>query len=172
MPRGVKPKTDSRDEIAYENYRQNWGLIKKHMATGAYVEVLNAVERIIHARLMTYLTDCTEHDTSNLDYHDSTFNGLIRLWNKYQPNPINDKRYENLQAAVDTWRKKRNKGTHAGLKRVPGKQLTPFKDLESANKAACEEGILLAKSVQNWLDRVKYKMEKVEGKALLNSRHK
>lgn len=172
MPRGVKPKDSSRDQVAYENYAKHWGLIKKHMATGAYVEVLTSLEKIISARLLTYLTDFTPVDTANLKRHESSFHGLIKLWKHCEPNPIRDKRYDDLQTAVDSWREKRNTAVHDGLKRAPGKMLVPFGQLDVDNKIAADEGILLAKSVQNWLDRVKYKWEKKEKKSIPNPRHK
>jgi len=107
-----------------------------------------------------------------MSYHDSTFKGLIKLWKKYEPLPIKDKRFDDLQQAVEKWREKRNRGAHAGLKRVQGQKLLAFDELQEKNKAAAEEGILIAKSVQNWLDRVKYRAEKKEGKSLTNPRHK
>lgn len=104
MPRGVKPKGESRDDIGFANYSKLWGMIKKHMATGAYVEVITALEAIISARLWTYLEDFTDEDTSKLRPRDRSFGGLIKLWKKHEKDPIKDTRrgYYNLQRESST----------------------------------------------------------------------
>lgn len=173
MPRGVKPKGESRDHVLHFNYVKHWNLINEHMETGAYVEVLTALERIISAKLWSYLRDFTDTDVYALDNRESSFGGLIKLWKKHEVGPINDKRYEDLQSAVWEWRDRRNKGAHSGgLKRVPDLQLVSFKEIEARNKTAAEEGILLAKSVGNWLDRLKYNLEVKEKKSIPNRRHR
>lgn len=74
---------------------------------------------------------------------------------------------------MDNWRKHgRNVGIHDGLKSLPGDMLKPFSVTKDENRKAAEEAVMLAHALRRWLDRVKYSVEKKEGKTLPNSRFK
>lgn len=78
MPRNVKPKGEDRDEAKYQAYRQYWGQLPKHMATGAYVQVIAMVEHIIMDRLWSYMVNVRSlngEEVSKLDFGKLIKNG-------------------------------------------------------------------------------------------------
>jgi hypothetical protein len=175
MPRNVVPKGDLRDNKRYNNYRQGWGRIRKSMGVGDYKEVITTLEEIIIDRILSYLVNLRGVAPDTLTREYENFARCIKTWKKFEQEPIRDKFFADLQEEVDKWREKsRNRAIHrgSGIKSLRGREPKPFEEVNEANRFAAEEGIRLAKSVQNWLDRVKYHEEKRVGRVLDNPRHR
>ena len=132
----------------YFSCRAAWGQIKKAKAHGYYVEAIALEESIISDRLISYLVRVEEIKPD--DRCTKYFGQLIAKWRKCVPQPIKDKDFPDLQAAVEEWSKKRNKMVHGMAKSIPGAEHQDILEFKKEAEFVAMQGEKLANSLQNW----------------------
>lgn len=99
----------------YFSYREAWGRIRKARVYGFYFEAVTLEESIISDRLISFLlhAGAIKPGAHSEKY---SFGQLVRQWTELVPEAIPTKHFPDLRAAVDDWRKRRNKIVHGIVK--------------------------------------------------------
>ncbi|MBA2376824.1 MAG: GIY-YIG nuclease family protein, partial [Rubrobacter sp.] len=138
----------------YLSYREAWARIKAAQGHGFYLEAVTIEESIISDRLIRYLLSVNAIELKDDSHRYPPFGQLIQLWKQERPEPITSRGVDNLQEAVDHWRRHRNNIVHGLVKSNPG---TPTEDIDDflwAARQAAAEGEKLAKAVSQWCAKV------------------
>ena len=106
------------------------------------------VNRYISDRLISYLVRVEEIKPD--DKCTKYFGQLIAKWRKRVPQPIKNKDFPDLQAAVEEWSRKRNKMVHGMAKSVPGANHQDILEFKKEAEFVAMQGERLANSLQNW----------------------
>lgn len=151
--KGAIPVPDG-NAAKYFSYREAWGRIKKAQGHGFYLEAVTLEESIISDRLISYLVAIGVFNVSG-KLKSTNFGPLIKEWMNHVPEPIVDRYFDNLQAAVDRWRERRNKIVHGMVKSIPGTNHDDVINFLEEAKLTAEQGDALARAVCNWHKRMK-----------------
>jgi len=134
----------------YFSYREAWTRITAACQQGFFFEAVTIQESIIADRLIDYLVAIGEIAQPDEIYQYPNFANLIQRWKKRHPEPIAAGDLENLQVAVDDWRRARNRVVHLIVKSHPGTATTPIDEFLTNAEDTAHRGVVLAKAVTNW----------------------
>lgn len=160
MPRGEKVKGPDGNVKKNKSYRHAWGDIKKAIGTGHFAQAVTREESIIRDRLISFLCKVNELNRNDPSVKNMPLRILVKRWKKTCPDPIRDAYFADLQTSTDEWIKKRNKVIHEIVASLPGEEHPDVIEFKGEEKSAAVDGVRLVKSIQNWCDRMKYKMRK------------
>jgi hypothetical protein len=108
-----------RNANKYFSYSEAWVRIRKARVYGFYLEAVTLEESIISDRLISFLVCAGEiHPDSQIEKR--SFGQLIQQWTKAVPQPILTTYFPDLRAAIEEWRKRRNRVVHGMVKSLPG----------------------------------------------------
>ncbi|CAN5713117.1 hypothetical protein BH23GEM7_BH23GEM7_39610 [soil metagenome] len=134
----------------YLSYREAWARIKAAQGHGFYLEAVTIEESIISDRLIRYLLSKNAIELKDDLRQYPPFGQLIQRWKQKHPEPITSRGVDNLQEAVDRWRRRRNNIVHGLVKSNPGTATEDIDDFLWAARQAAAEGEKLADAVSQW----------------------
>jgi hypothetical protein len=145
--------------MKYFSYKEAWVRIKKAQGSGFYLEAVTLEESIIADRLISFLVyaGAIEADTPPEKY---SFGWLIRRWIELVPEPVPTEYFADLRAAVDDWRKRRNRIVHGMVKSVPGADHGDVLNFLKEAELVAFQGCALARAISDWGRKRKRQLRK------------
>jgi len=151
MPK-KKPAQVAGNARKYWSYREAFGRIRGAMGHGYYLEAITIEESIISDRLRSYVVKIGQAPPARR-FAREPLAALIQRWRSLVTTAIADAHFDDLQASIDAWRRRRNELIHGMVKSHPGTAPISVDEFLREARETAQEGERLAKSLRNWHDR-------------------